>query len=502
MINRLFQFLLICAFSAPSMMLAQPIAILPNTVYCVKGTNERPAATFCADSTPCKVVNGVTACLQGTPNPPAGATILAGQTCWSQNTDYTCFQYQNSCQAYYSDANCKEVESQTCTLDADGKPMLAVNSKTGACASYTRTFTCADPRKPKNPSYTVNTQCDVTGLQNGLEWKTNTKSNASDFVAAVTGQEFARQLATYASKDIDGVGNLFKGESMSCKEGYGGLKSCCKSKGGGNTTNRNWATGLGFEAGRAAFTEGAGYAVAKGSAYVYDSLLSSGSSYLNNGMMAMLDEGIFNTWGAAGFGAYGIGTTASAAGGFAFGSHGSVAISNTGIYFNPYALALAVAIQVVMEVISCEQREKDLANARTQGLCRFIGSYCSTEVKILGKVVGCLETTQAYCCFNGLMAKGLQEGARQQLGIGWGTPKNPQCQGLSVTQLTSLNFDAPEMQEAFGPMKQQIMDHFNANMGKDIANGSITNNIAGNLAGSEKLLCEQRKKLDPNTVCK
>lgn len=477
---------------------AQGLPIRPNTIYCNKGSEAHPTS-YCADSTPCKSVDGGTYCLAGTANPPAGATVGTA-TCWSMATDFTCMEYKDGCTSYSSNADCKEIGTAACTRDAQGQPMLSTHPKAGQCQSYTRTFSCKDPRK-EGSDYTVTTECETSSLQNGLEWTVKTESMTNDFMSAVTGQEIARQIAVYGQKDNNGVGALFPGESLSCRDGYFGLKNCCKSKGGGGVTNSSWAQSLGMSVAAGAFKQGAGYAVSKGSGFVYDSLYSNAPQYLTPGVETFFDSAISNSWQSAGYGAFGIGTTADAAAGFFASSSSSVAIGNTGLYFNPYGLAAAVAIQLVMEALSCTQDEEDLAKARAENLCVEIGTYCSKHLRILGIVVACLEETTSFCCFNSLLAKAIQQGAHSQLGLSWGSPQSPNCTGLSPQQLTSIDFNSPQMQEAFAPFKEQIMKNVQGGVGAAIANGSVQSSITGKTSATAAALCEQRKKSDPTTVC-
>jgi hypothetical protein len=55
---------------------------------------------------------------------------------------------------------------------------------------------------------------------------------------------------------------------------------------------------------------------------------------------------------------------------------------------------------------------------------------------------------QEYCCFNSKIAKIIQEQGRPQIGRGWGVAgANPDCGGLSVTELSNLNFAAMDFSE-------------------------------------------------------
>lgn len=477
--------------------------IRPNTVMCIKGSDAKPQS-YCADATPCKQITGPnathTVCLAGTPNPPPGA-ITHTSSCWSRVTEYTCLEYVSSCGQYTSDSNCTEQGSRTCTTATESQLLSVAHPELGRCVSYTRTFSCRDPRKEPSSTYTTTTQCDVNGNMNGLDWSTSHESAAGDFVLAVTGQEFARQLALYGAKDGGGIDNLFPGHVLGCREGYAGLKNCCKTSGGGAASNNSIAKNTGMSVAMGALQQGAGYAAAKGSMYVFDTIITQAPEFLTPGIDAMLTAGANNMSQFAGFGAFGFGSTAQAAGGMFFGPSSSMAVGNTGLYFNPYALAAALAIQIIMEALSCNQDEMDLARARQQNLCVNVGEYCSTKIKVLGKTVGCLETTDNFCCYNGQLGKAVAVGAHEQLSLSWGTAESPNCRGLTVAQLTSLDFNSPAMQTAMEPFKAEIMKSYEKNIAPNLNNGTVNTLMSGKAETNSKTLCLQRQKLDPKTVC-
>lgn len=569
--------------------------IKPNTVYCIKGSDAHQVS-YCGDLTPCKTKTGPngshTVCLAGTPNPPAGA-LISSSSCWSMVTEYTCLQYNSACAPYTDNKDCTEQGTRECTRGADSQLMLANNPKLGECTSYTRSFSCLDKSKPSTSSTTYQTSCDTNSTMNGLDWSTNSPSASQDFVLAATSQEFARELAVYGAKNGAIIGGLFPGISQDCRGGWLGLKTCCDASGGGAVTNRTVASKMTGEVGSAAATyawqEGSTYAIKAGSQYVYDTVYSSVSQFMTDGMEAMLSNGALTgsfsnaaavnavqaglassaseaatsaaadaaaaagvaaanataaqaasiaagtaeaaaaaaaaatqaataaaasvAAGAAaqtaattaastaaagvagGVGAFGFGTTASSAAGM-FATTGSSVELMQGLYFNPYALAIAIVIMIIMEAMSCSPEEKQLANAKTENLCHYIGSYCSGK-----SIFGCYETKQSYCCYNGLLGKAVEEGAHAQLGLSWGSPESPACGGLSPDQITSLDFSTPAMQEALKPFQNQIMENFNKNAGAALSSGVIQTTAQNTAVANAAALCLQRQKLDPKTVC-
>jgi len=342
--------------------------------------------------------------------------------------------------------------------------------------------------------------CNLGDLSN-LDWTIPSNSAAGDFIEAVTTQEFARQIVEYGTNDENGFSNIFEGEPYGCREGSLGLRNCCDADTEGSAkSNNDVLTSIAGSAAMSAFTSEAGQAVAKGSTYVYDTLVAADMNvpeFVNNALAAGMEN---SAQMSSGIGAFGFGTSASAAGGV-FGASSSMAIGNTGLYFNPYALALAVAIQVIMQAMSCNEEEMNLAKLQSKNLCYRVGQYCSSKIMVLGKQVGCNETTDSFCCYNGLLAKAIQVGAHEQLGLSWGSPENPDCRGLSIDQITQLDFSSEVMKSALEPFKQEIMSTYQNRTAPYLQNGTVKGYIQEGAGDNSRELCLQRQKMDPQTVC-
>jgi len=100
---------------------------------------------------------------------------------------------------------------------------------------------------------------------------------------------------------------------------------------------------------------------------------------------------------------------------------------------------------VSVKMASCGAEEKKLAKLREKGRCIQIGTYCAK--KVLGQ---CISKKTTFCCYNSRLAKVIQEQGRQQLGLGRGDPEDPRCEGLSIDQLSRLDFSRINFGEAFG----------------------------------------------------
>lgn len=81
----------------------------------------------------------------------------------------------------------------------------------------------------------------------------------------------------------------------------------------------------------------------------------------------------------------------------------------------------------------CDDDEVELAAQNKAGACYFLGAYCQSE--ILGI---CLDKRDRYCCFKSPMSKMLRVSMHEQGVITMGTAEDPQCDGISVSQMQSL----------------------------------------------------------------
>ena len=119
---------------------------------------------------------------------------------------------------------------------------------------------------------------------------------------------------------------------------------------------------------------------------------------------------------------------------------------------------------------SCSSEEKALGKAKEKKLTVKIGTYCAH--KVLGV---CVEKKESYCQFDSKLAQIVQDqGRKGQLGIGFGKASSPDCRGITIDELQSINFDTlnfanfysdledgstiPEDSELLEKAKQMIAD--------------------------------------------
>lgn len=339
--------------------------------------------------------------------------------CWKWQDEYSCINpnWQSDCQKYIDEGCTKESESCVTSTDPIG------------CVNKAITYRCVTK---KGETHTINDCSASTACKDGTCWDTSHPPD-SDFASVVAGMEAARQAGVYGADSMD----LFKGTAEKCAKGYGGLKNCCKDDPSGQTNN-------------AVMMQAVGGAVKMGSKYVFDYMYQS-SEYLQAGMAAMGFDGIemaskfgssFEMYGIS----YSFGAGALAAGETATGAFGQTIYGlGNGFAFDPYSFAAAVAIQVIMELMACEPEEQQLGMHKGANLCKYVGDYCSN--KVFGV---CLETTQAYCCYNSKLAKIINEQGKPQIGKGWGSAESPQCDGFTTAEFQKIDFSKIDMSEFVG----------------------------------------------------
>ena len=99
--------------------------------------------------------------------------------------------------------------------------------------------------------------------------------------------------------------------------------------------------------------------------------------------------------------------------------------------------------KVFMGLIACKDNEKILAKKRNNDLCHYVGQYCSKKLKFLG----CVQTSESYCCFSSKLGRIIQEQGRPQLGISWGSGDSPNCRGFTPDEFQKLDFSKLDFTE-------------------------------------------------------
>ena len=91
----------------------------------------------------------------------------------------------------------------------------------------------------------------------------------------------------------------------------------------------------------------------------------------------------------------------------------------------------------LVSLAGCTRGERLLAEERHAGNTHYLGRRCTR--RILGV---CVRRERAWCVFGSKLGRILQEAARSQLGIGWGS-----CRGFTVAEMERIDFEAVDLSE-------------------------------------------------------
>jgi len=341
-----------------------------------------------------------------------------------------CWQYQSTmtCSDTYTADQCAPLVAAGCT------PISSTCSRTsaitGACEAYQDQYSCAVPTETVTQA--SNCPSNVFCFQGNCF---NTSyTNDTDFARSMSMLEAAREAGVYLDTDKMTV---FNGEARFCRDRL--LKNCCSADSSGGGMSNQSLLGV-------------------GSRLVFDALMSGRNyDYIRQGLIAFLTSNTSFT-ASAGVGAYGI-TVEVFTGDAVVTTTGNILYSgavseSTGIVisFDPWTLAIAVVITVIMSAMSCNSDEAVTALSEGAHLCHSLGDWCSSCIRILGSCVSCIEHTTGKCCFNSLLARIVNEQGRVQVGKGWGSAQSPDCTGFTVAQLQSLDFARMDLTEFYASL--------------------------------------------------
>ena len=404
------------------------------------------AATTCTDSTPCKTINGLQVCLSTVSPLPSGAQS-SGDTCWTWSEDYTCAgtTLTNDCQDLIN-RGCTQVSSQC----VDPLP-------SGACDMSERTYSC----QTSPASQTQRTVCDQRSFCQGSSGCFDTSNPAdTDFGKTMASMEAAREAGVYGADQL-----LFKGVGEQCRKRLFGLVNCCKRGGGGAARSNNVLMATAIQG----VVAGGQLAANAGSKYMFDFMYPQYSAYVEAGAQAMISSEVLFTPTnfQPSFSFYGLtfstGTVTSGLLGGPIYSLGSLGSFN--LYFDPYSLAAAVALQLLSDLLSCQQSEQLLAMHRDTNLCVFVGSFCSSRIPILRT---CIEETESFCCFNSRLARIINEQGRGQIGKGWGSGESPDCSGFTADEFQRLDFSRIDLSEFVQEIASSVQIPSAASLGQNV----------------------------------
>lgn len=108
-----------------------------------------------------------------------------------------------------------------------------------------------------------------------------------------------------------------------------------------------------------------------------------------------------------------------------------------------------------LKFMQCSEEEMALSEKREQGLCHYVGSY-PKKFHDLWKS----RDKHVFCCFKTKLGRVLQQQAHTQLTKDWGKPDNANCQGLTIDEISRLDFSKMDFSELHSDYNGSLSEKF------------------------------------------
>jgi len=372
---------------------------------------------------------------------------------------------ENTCEPLENNAACGFVRS-ACVDGAQGA--------SSNCYVYEDTYDCGYDVAVPGIRVDTNYACVGTVRCLGEDCLDLRKEQNANFGQAAAAFQAAQAMATDTHCDAAQPQScrVFTGEAMECKKAVGGIVNCCQEP--GTTSMTDYITLM--------------FAVFKLDQAIMSAQVTSGAGQAIQGAWSTLRQPVAQTletvtgpFTSATENLFGIGqigieqaitNAAAETVGQLFGTEAQrmlfestvdavtgittwtlspalqAAMGYLSIIMTAYTL-YQIALMLIQIIWQCEQDEFELGAKRELKSCHHVGSYCKTQV--FGQ---CIEKRESYCCFSSPLSRILQEQIRPQLGMGWGSGKNPDCDGITAQRLNQVNWNRVDLDEWLGLLTQ------------------------------------------------
>lgn len=389
---------------------------------------------------------------------------------------------------------CSPLEANPqCSLDtSDCLDSLPIS---GTCYLHSRAYSCGQPQSYQTTMATQQTVCSGLSCL-GEDCVLDVSSNASQDLAEAAARLSSLEMIL-SDLDCQALANppsdpaqadlamqncrLFKGEPQKCKKIVLGLANCCKEASGVSIVDY---LQLAFATSRLNASMGAlGVTTPITSAWVsFTDMTRNSFSKLTQPLTQTWESIVGNTgiaqsgastfgieaakqaimksaaqWTADTFGVQAANTLFSAtAGGPAIASSGTVVPGavgfSAGITTVLSAVSAAYTAYMVVVVLSsilfaCSKQEQELMVKRALRSTHYVGQYCSS--RFLG---ACTSKRDSFCSYASPLSRILNQQIKAQLGRDFGTPENPKCEGISISEFLTVNMEAVDLSEWTGMM--------------------------------------------------
>jgi len=339
----------------------------------------------------------------------------ACHTCWTTE--------QTFANTITSSNDCQTLENQGCTLS--GQQCLDPS-----CTQLTRTYSCPGPTDQtacnKWEDYLLCSTCipDPPGPPKCTDTSYPANGDFSSAAAAMEGD-------VTLSRDREAAAQIFPGDQSWCTQNL--INDCC-SEGGEAAGNLRTIITMARTTLTAASTAVGAYYLYTDFEYFQLVTQNSGIFSAATNLTDIVGDFIESIIQDALSEALGEEMAAYMAG-----------------YVVPGLQVIMAVWMVIQMLTACSASSLDTATKIDLKLCHEVGDWCSVSLLLF-----CAETTVGYCCFHTVLARIIQEQGRDQLGLGWGGPKQPNCGGLSVEQLSRIDFSKVDLSEYIADLQDRM----------------------------------------------
>jgi len=375
----------------------------------------------------------------------------------------------DTCEALENNPNCSFVR-QECIEGAQ-------DPESGICYAWTVVYDCGTEVGVDEVTTTMGYQCDGIIRCLGEDCVDGQFDlNNSGFAKAAV----LSQVMQYAGMDMDCTGGgdckIWAGDVMRCKKALGGWVDCCTKPEGVSLVDYMQVLGSAPELASAKwdftavmsgpmatnplngawsalseYTGGVTDFLSQPFSSAWDSLVGASESVTGTGssvmgsqlsqeLMLKAYEFLNNVSPEIADSIFGGGTMI---GEIAFSE--GVQLLMSAATFIMWIYTIYSVLDILVHIIwACEEEELQLGAKRQLKVCHYVGSYCKSDF------IGiCIEKDESYCCYNSPLARIVQEQTRGKQGTagGFGSGKNPRCDGLTAAQLSAVNWDAVDLSE-------------------------------------------------------
>ena len=127
-----------------------------------------------------------------------------------------------------------------------------------------------------------------------------------------------------------------------------------------------------------------------------------------------------------------------------------------------------------INMTKCNAEEGLLSTQKSKNLCHLIGTHCAEKESITR---ACLRKKTSYCCFPTKLSKLIQEQRRNQLKLGWGSSEAPDCRGLTIEEISKIDFSKLDTTEIFS----DVIDRYKPQRQGDELQKKTIKSIEGNM---------------------